>query len=536
MIVYIFRKKKKLVYFSLIFVFLSTLLGLPIPYFTKMLLDDVLFQQNFQILNTLIFVIILIGIFESLSILFKLLINTKFVKEVSVELKGSILKSFYHTLNNKKADNTEIILSNDIDLFSTGIIDFLNNCLSNSILLIGYVVILFLISPKLLMISLLFIPLYLCWIIWISHQIKVKYEQLQISKDDLIIEISRIRSNLLSIHIFNLFKTVNNQRKKVVINNVNSLKSAFFYNNLSLIISGTLMTASSMFPLIMGIIDVKNGILSTGDLIAFNSYNMLMLTPVTGLMQTLTSYKALEIYFKRIDSLIKHDKINNIMNPKLITNFEKNWNEQLIFDNISINSNSKIILENVSLTVKRGDIIFLEGDNGSGKSLLFMSLINAYPYTGNIYYENMNLKELTVTEISESIMYISSKQNFYFNNIQDNIMGDSNVEDVKYNMIIRMLNVDKFDMSKQYERFDESFSLGQLQLFRICRGLMKFPKIIIFDEIFSNIDKTKTNEIINNIKLNMPKLTIIVIEHHGQKPSNSNITNWRITDKTIKVK
>lgn len=49
---------------------------------------------------------------------------------------------------------------------------------------------------------------------------------------------------------------------------------------------------------------------------------------------------------------------------------------------------------------------------------------------------------------------------------------------------------------------------------RIARALIKRPKILILDEIFSNIDFEMTSKILSNLRNNYPDMALIFVEHH----------------------
>ena len=85
---------------------------------------------------------------------------------------------------------------------------------------------------------------------------------------------------------------------------------------------------------------------------------------------------------------------------------------------------------------------------------------------------------------------------------------------------LKISTLNSIDLS-QFEKIEEegkNISGGESQKILIARAIYSNPKLIIFDETFSSIDKKSILKIINKLKLN--KIKFFVISHNKNIPDN----------------
>lgn len=178
-------------------------------------------------------------------------------------------------------------------------------------------------------------------------------------------------------------------------------------------------------------------------------------------------------------------------------NYNYGSQELLTISNLTVGISDKILIDNLSINVKEKEKIAIIGNNGSGKSTLLRTISGIIPFKkGSIIYN-----------VEKSKMFYIPQHSRLFNRpIIENIVFPSMIEsveksDVKFIMkLIKRIGLeslikDEIDLfEKKPNDFGDKFSGGESQKILILRVLYNKPKIVLFDEITSNLDK-KTKEI-----------------------------------------
>ena len=186
------------------------------------------------------------------------------------------------------------------------------------------------------------------------------------------------------------------------------------------------------------------------------------------------------------------------------------------------------VLKNVNLEVKEGEMVAIMGPSGSGKSTLLYAISGMDRATsGQVLFRNQDLtklneKELTKIRLDE--MGFIFQQMYMMKNltILDNIVLPA-VESKKS----KETRQEKFARGEQLMRKlgiieiadndKNEVSGGQLQRACICRSMMNQPKLLFADEPTGALNRTSSNEVMNElVKLNSEGTTIVMVTHDAK--------------------
>ena len=186
------------------------------------------------------------------------------------------------------------------------------------------------------------------------------------------------------------------------------------------------------------------------------------------------------------------------------------------------------VLKNVNLEVKEGEMVAIMGPSGSGKSTLLYAISGMDRATsGQVLFRNQDLtklneKELTKIRLDE--MGFIFQQMYMMKNltILDNIVLPA-VESKKS----KETRQEKFARGEQLMRklgiieiADNDMnevSGGKLQRACICRSMMNQPKLLFADEPTGALNRTSSNEVMNElVKLNSEGTTIVMVTHDAK--------------------
>ncbi len=200
--------------------------------------------------------------------------------------------------------------------------------------------------------------------------------------------------------------------------------------------------------------------------------------------------------------------------------------------NLYIKIKKKNIIKNLNLKINKGEIHFLIGKNGSGKSTIVLTLAGKKKYInkGKIIFNKKNIKKLTIDKIFKEGLFISFQYNIeipglinqYFlyeiyNNIREYKKKNTlNIIEFK-KFLYKKIKIINFDKSLLKRSLNKNFSGGEKKKNEILQMLLIKPKLIILDEIDSNLDKKTFKKIIYIIKKFKKKKKSFLIITHNKK-------------------
>ena len=192
------------------------------------------------------------------------------------------------------------------------------------------------------------------------------------------------------------------------------------------------------------------------------------------------------------------------------------------FENVSFNyPNGKIALTNINLEIKKGEMVALVGQSGSGKSTILDLIAGLnFSLSGKILIDNQNLYNFDKKSFLKNIGYVDSNINLFPYSIKKNVKifnPDASDKELLEAYSFANLDEDLKDIKDTSEAFVANegsvFSSGQKQRLCIARAIIKNPKIIVFDEATNYLDDTNEIYILENLKKLKNKKTVIFATH-----------------------
>ena len=199
--------------------------------------------------------------------------------------------------------------------------------------------------------------------------------------------------------------------------------------------------------------------------------------------------------------------------------------------NINVKFGKRQILKDLNLKVKKGEYISIIGNSGAGKSTL-LNVISTLEkeYSGNVFYENKDIRDYNDFEISN---LRNKKIGFIFQNFNlledftviENIMLPARLTKIdEIALMEKALGlINKFELDLTKNQYPNELSGGEKQRVAIARALINKPEIIFADEPTGNLDSKMSIEISNILsKLNQEGQTIVMVTHNEELAKSSN--------------
>ena len=205
------------------------------------------------------------------------------------------------------------------------------------------------------------------------------------------------------------------------------------------------------------------------------------------------------------------------------SNFKINFKDKLVIKNLTFSySSRKDILKNINLELKEGEAIGIFGQSGSGKTTLVNLITGLFLPTSGKILSNKDDISKNLSSWRENIGYVPQSIFLTDNKLKNNIafgINESNIDQSSLNDAVKNAELSNFantiqgGLDANVGEKGAKISGGQLQRVGIARALYFNPKILIFDESTSSLDKKTEGEIIENIYNFKGKRTLILISH-----------------------
>ncbi|HEI9008281.1 TPA: ATP-binding cassette domain-containing protein [Staphylococcus aureus] len=157
----------------------------------------------------------------------------------------------------------------------------------------------------------------------------------------------------------------------------------------------------------------------------------------------------------------------------------------------------QMVLQDINITIPDGENVGILGESGCGKSTLASLVLGLFKLVkGEIYLSDnavLPIFQHPLTSFNPDWTIENSLKEalYYYRGLTDNIAQDQ--------LLIQHLST--FELNAQLlTKLPSEVSGGQLQRFNVMRSLLAQPRVLICDEITSNLDVIAEQNVINILK------------------------------------
>jgi ATP-binding cassette subfamily B multidrug efflux pump len=287
-------------------------------------------------------------------------------------------------------------------------------------------------------------------------------------------------------------------------------------------IMGLLMGIGAVIVLWLGSRDVIAGRMTIGELVAFNSYLMMLAWPmiafgwVTNLLQ-----RGAASWKRMLDVLDAEPAITDAEAlPAVAASGQIRGDVE--FRNLTFSYGDRVVLRNVSAVLPAGTTTAIVGATGSGKSSLLNLLPRLQqPPAGTVFVDGIDVRRLPLAVLRGAIGFVPQEPFLFSATIAENIAFGAPPSDgrdrVEHAAQVARLDTDLMDFPNGYETVvgerGITLSGGQKQRTAIARAVMIDPKILVLDDALSAVDTYTEEEILSRLTTVMKARTSIIVSH-----------------------
>jgi len=493
-----------------------------------------LFNYNFlQIadeygkMGTLFYVCIMIVVSVFLANLFTYLsgvvlakVRAVVIKRMRVDIFSQVSKLHIGYFSSERKGDLMSKMTNDVQEVENTIVQSLRVVFREPATIILYFGVLFLMSVKLTLFTILIIPISGAIIGGITRRLKKSAVQSQESLGRIVNILDETLGGMRVIKAFNaerFMKAKFDQETDFYSDvNVNMARKNELASPISQFLGVTVVAGILVYG--GGLVLSGNSDLGASDFITYIIIFTQVLNPAKEISRSVSNIQrgiaSAERIFQVIDT---PTNISSPVKPKPL----KGLYESIEFKNISFAYEESIVLNQINFTLNRGKTIALVGPSGGGKSTLADLVPRFYdPTEGQILLDGADLRQFELTDLrglmgivtQESILFNDS----VFNNIAFGVAGATEVEVIE---AAKIANAHEF-IEKLENGYHTSIgergsklSGGQKQRISIARAVLKNPPILILDEATSALDSESELLVQEALTKLMKNRTTLVIAH-----------------------
>lgn len=522
-----YRPYRRVFVADMFFAILASFIALVIPLIVRYVTSTVIYMEQGEMVRQVlilgIFMIILVGVSCYCNYYIS---NYGHVMGAKIEydMRGEIFAHF-QKLSFAFYDNQKVgaLMSRiTTDLFD--ITELLHhgpeNIVISFIKILGALVIMLCISPKLTLAAFLLVPVMFVYALLFFKKMKGAFKRNRVK----IAEInSQIEDNLSGIRVVKSFANEEIEEQKFQAGNqgfLSAKKNSYFYMGGYHAGLGSFSMLITVVVLVAGALGISRGGVAVTDLITFLLYINILTEPIKTLIDFTEQFQNGYTGFERFREImaIKPDIENDkdavcLEDVKGVIDF--------VHVSFQYEDNTEKVLENINLHVDAGEYVALVGSSGAGKSTLCSLIPRFYDVTGGeILIDGVDVRKIQLKSLRNHIGIVQQDVYLFVGTIYDNIRyGKPKATREEVIEAAKNANAHEFIMSlpKGYDtdigQRGIKLSGGQKQRISIARVFLKNPPILIFDEATSALDNESEKVVQDSLEKLAKNRTTFVIAH-----------------------
>jgi len=522
-----YRPYRRVFFADMFFAILASLIALVIPLIVRYVTSTVIYMEQEEMVRQVLYLGSLMVVLVGISCYCNYFISNyghvmgaKIEYDMRAEIFAHFQKLSFAFYDNQKVGALMSRITTDLFDITELLHHGPENIVISLIKIIGALVIMLCISPRLTLAAFLLVPVMFVYALLFFKKMKGAFKRNRVK----IAEInSQIEDNLSGIRVVKSFANEEIEEQKFQAGNQGFLKAkknSYFYMGGYHAGLGSFSMLITVVVLVAGALGISRGSVGLTDLITFLLYINILTEPIKTLIDFTEQFQNGYTGFERFREImaIKPD----IENDKDAVALEE-VKGVIDFDHVSFQyeDNTETVLSNINFHVDAGEYVALVGSSGAGKSTLCSLIPRFYDVTdGKIFIDGVDVRKIQLKSLRDHIGIVQQDVYLFVGTIYDNIRyGKPEASRDEVIAAAKNANAHDFIMSlpKGYDtdigQRGIKLSGGQKQRLSIARVFLKNPPILIFDEATSALDNESEKVVQDSLEKLARNRTTFVIAH-----------------------
>ncbi len=283
---------------------------------------------------------------------------------------------------------------------------------------------------------------------------------------------------------------------------VGSSRKVAFYKTASYGLQSYLSTILPLLVLLSGLVFVKNGMATLSSVVATFTYLGRVYYPVERFAFFWSSYHRAVPVIERVWDVIERE----IPGRKRASCSPEFFDIEL--KDVSLSYGDSDVLKDMSGKIPHGRKLGVVGASGVGKTTLARIMAGIIePTEGKVEVGGCPPSAL----LGDSLVYVPSNPYLFIGTLRENLTLGREIPDEKLRELLKIVELNEFNLDYQIEEGGKNLSLGQRQRIGIARAVARNPEILILDEATSGMDSEREARVLRRFMES--GMTFIVISH-----------------------
>ena len=418
-------------------------------------------------------------------------------------------------------------MTGDVNQVQNGVNLVLRLFLRSPFIVFGAMVMAFTVNVKAAFVFVVTIPLLSIVVFGVMLASIPLYKKVQGALDK-VLKITR--ENLTGVRVIRAFNKEESEINTFRESNERLTQMQIFVGKISALTSPltfVIINAATVALVWTGAIEVNNGIITQGEVIALVNYMAQILVELIKLANLIVSINKSLASASRIESIL--DTKSSMEEGTITGSSKENENIAVAFDHVHLTyANAKEeALTDIHFEAKKGETIGIIGGTGSGKSSVVNLIGRFYDATkGSVSVNGINVKEYTLEALRGFIGVVPQKAILFKGTIRENLCwGLENATDEEIKRALEISQAKEFVEEKgldfMVEQGGKNLSGGQRQRLTIARAVIKNPEILILDDSASALDFATDAKLRAAIKQMSGKMTVFIVSQRAASMMNA---------------
>jgi subfamily B ATP-binding cassette protein MsbA len=446
-------------------------------------------------------------------------VRARVVQNLRGALYNRILDLELGYFSNERKGDLMSRLTNDVHEVEISVVNTLTAVFKEPLTIAGFFILLFTMSAKLTVFTLVLLPLSGGVIASVAKRLR---RQAALSQSTLGSMLSVIDETLSSIrvikgfnaqaYIMSKFRAQNDLYAQTTqkIDNTRDLASPFSEFAGVAVVAGLLYYGGSL------VLSGQAG-LSASTFITYIILFSQILTPAKALSGAFSNIQRGLVSGERVLRVIDTEPtIRDRPDATVLPDFQR----QIELRDVSFTYGDKPVLYDLNLTIKKGQTVALVGPSGGGKSTLADLLPRFYdPSAGHLLIDGHDVRDCTLHSVRDQMGIVTQESILFNDTIYNNIKFNTEATEAEVMEAAKTANAHDFIMqsAEGYQTMigdrGGRLSGGQRQRLSIARAILRNPPILILDEATSALDTESEKLVQEALTRLMASRTSLVIAH-----------------------
>lgn len=526
------EKQKRTLIASIIFVIITTLLGLTGPYLIGVIVDEYIIPKDlagtFQLLIVLAIVYTAVAWFTWLQTFMMVRVSLRTIRHLRQELFDKFQTLSLKFFDKRSHGDLMSRVTNDLDSLNGALSQSVVQIISTILMATGVTIAMFTLNWVLAIVTLLILPLMM-----FTTKVIIKYSSSYFIKRqrDLGELNGFVQETISGKEVVTLFGKEDKMTEKFSEVNERLRHSAMSADIASGFVGPTNNFINNIgLGLVIGVgaVMAVQEMTTVGVIAAFVTYSRQFFRPINQLSSLINMFQSAIAGAERVFEVM--DETPDIVdrNDCVTVDSFKGYVE---FSNIDFSyDRGKPILKNIEFQAKAGEKIALVGPTGSGKTTIINLLMRFYDVSaGEISIDGRNITDYRIQDLRKKIGIVLQDTFLFSDTIMENIRyGRLEASEEEVIQAAKMASAHHFikhlpnGYLTRLASGGSNLSQGQRQLIAISRAILADSDILILDEATSSIDTRTEVEIQRGINHLTKGRTSFVIAHRLKTIESAN--------------